>query len=278
MSAPLSVDAIAQRGLPVAAWPSAWGGVVSEGLASVRALVAAALGTLDLVASVDDGERLAEVVPLRGRTRPSSGPATNTPPSSASAPSTPPPSGSEGSADAALVEAARRGERWAQEGLFRRYGRYVNGLAYRLLPNDAELDDLVQDSFVEALASLERLSEPSAFASWIGAIVVRTAHKRIRRRRLMERIGLRRREPVDLDAITHDVSSPEAALELRRVYAVLDAMDAEERIALVLRRVEGLELTEVAERMGLSLATVKRRLAAAEKKLPSRGDEDEVKS
>ena len=80
----------------------------------------------------------------------------------------------------------------------------------------------------------------------------------------MERVGLRRREPIDLDAVVGSSSSAEHALALRRVYAVLESMDPEERIALVLRRVEGLELSEVADRMGLSLATVKRRLTKAE--------------
>ncbi len=179
-----------------------------------------------------------------------------------------------GPSDAQLVEAARTGQPWAAEALFRRHARFVNGLAFRLMPRDGELDDLVQDSFVEALASLDRLSDPAAFKGWLGSIVVRTAHKRIRRRRLMERVGLRRREPIDLDAVVSSASSPEAALELRRVYAVLESMGAEERIALVLRRVEGLELTEIAERMGLSLATVKRRLVAAEAHLSvSRGGE-----
>jgi RNA polymerase sigma-70 factor (ECF subfamily) len=169
-----------------------------------------------------------------------------------------------GPSDAQLVEAARERQSWALEALFRRHARFVNGLAFRLMPRDGELDDLVQDSFVEAFANLERLADPGAFKGWLGSIVVRTAHKRIRRRRLMERVGLRRREPIDLDAVVPSTSSPEAALELRRVYAVLESMGAEERIALVLRRVEGLELTEIAERMSLSLATVKRRLVAAE--------------
>jgi RNA polymerase sigma-70 factor (ECF subfamily) len=175
-----------------------------------------------------------------------------------------------GPPDAVLVQAAKNGEGWAKEALFRRYGRYVNGLAFRLLPSDAELDDLVQDSFVEALTSLDRLVDVNAFSGWLGSIVVRTAHKRIRRRRLMERLGLRRREEVDFDAFAQMTSSPEAAIELRRVHSALDAMDSEERIALVLRRVEGLELSEVAAQMGLSLATVKRRIASAETKLPAR--------
>ena len=140
----------------------------------------------------------------------------------------------------------------------------VHGLAFRLLGSDADVDDLVQDAFVAALEGLHRLDAPEAFSSWLGGIVVRTAHKRIRHRRVLERLGLRRREQIDLDALPLASAPPEVTMELRQIYGVLTRLPAEERVALVLRRVEGMELAEIATQMSLSLATVKRRIAAAE--------------
>jgi RNA polymerase sigma-70 factor, ECF subfamily len=169
--------------------------------------------------------------------------------------------------DAALVLAARNGQRSAEEALYRRYARMVHAMAFRLMGSDADVDDLAQDAFVEALTKLSSLDEPAAFSSWLGAIVVRTASKRLRRHRLMTRFGLRRATPIDLDQLPLSMSPPDVAMELRLVYAVLEKLPVEERVALVLRRVEGLELKEIAERMDLSLATVKRRLAAAETSL-----------
>src|SRR5262245_52041673 len=145
-----------------------------------------------------------------------------------------------GPSDVALVVAARAGEVWAQEALFRRYARLVNGLALRLMGRDADVDDLVQDSFVEALGSIGRLENPLAFSSWLGAIVVRTAHKRLRRRRIAERLGLRRAEPIDVDRLISPRVPPDVAVELRAIYRVLDRLPAEVRIALVLRRVEAM--------------------------------------
>lgn len=169
-----------------------------------------------------------------------------------------------GPTDAALVAAARGGDAWARDALFARYARMVHGLAYRLMGSDADVDDLAQDAFVEALKGLDRLAEPAAFGSWLGSIVVRTAQKRLRRRRLMDRLGLRRREAIDLDALPLEMAPPDVAAELRQIYGVLGTLPTEERVALVLRKVEGLELQEIAERMDLSLATVKRRIVAAE--------------
>jgi RNA polymerase sigma-70 factor, ECF subfamily len=172
---------------------------------------------------------------------------------------------SAGPSDAALVVASRAGEAWAQEALFRRHAPMVNGLAFRLMGRDSDVDDLVQDSFVTAFAGLHGLEDPQAFAAWLGSIVVRTAGKVIRRRVLLERLGLRRRrEPVDIDAVAARLAGPDVAAELRQIYERLERLPAEQRIAFLLRRVEGMELEEVAQKMGISLATAKRRIAAAQ--------------
>ena len=172
-----------------------------------------------------------------------------------------------GPTDAALVLAARAGEEWAREALFRRYVRLALGLAYRILPSDLEVDDLVQDSFLYAFERLPHLSNPQAFQAWLSSIVVRTAGKRLRRRRLQIRLGLRPQQPIEVDEVVSRTAPPDVAAELRAVYGLLEALPAEERVALVLRRVERLEIPEIAEQMGLSASTVKRRLGAAEARL-----------
>jgi RNA polymerase sigma-70 factor (ECF subfamily) len=173
----------------------------------------------------------------------------------------PPPS------DAALVIAARQGEKWAQEALFRRHARMINGLAYRLMGRDDDVDDLVQEAFLAALRSLDRLENPQAFSSWLCSIMVRTAHKTLRRRSMLSRLGLRRSAPVDPDEVVARNVPPEVRAELEAIYSVLDRMPPEVRLSLVLHRVEGLSVPEVAERMSLSVSTVKRRLAVAERRL-----------
>jgi RNA polymerase sigma-70 factor (ECF subfamily) len=175
-----------------------------------------------------------------------------------------------GPSDAALVVAARAGERWAQEALFRRYTRMVNGLAYRLLGRDEEIDDLVQTSFLAAFHSLDRLGEPQAFASWLASIVTRTAHKLLRRRRLLTRLGLRDPVEIDADAVVARTAAPSVGVELRELYAVLETLEPQARIALVLQRIEGMSVHEVAAQMQLSESTVKRRLRLAEAKLAER--------
>jgi RNA polymerase sigma-70 factor, ECF subfamily len=168
--------------------------------------------------------------------------------------------------DAELVEAARRGDALAKQALFRRHARLVNGLAYRLLGRRDEVDDVVQDAFVQVLRNLHRLENPQAFASWVATIVVFTVRKRLRRRKLARALGLGDRTSADVDALV-GTASPEAVADVRRVYQRIELLDPEERIALVLHRVDGCTLPELCEQMQLSLATVKRRIQSAERKL-----------
>ena len=159
---------------------------------------------------------------------------------------------------------ARAGEAWATEALFRRYAPMVNGLAFRLLGGDADLDDLVQDSFAHALTSLHRLRNNEVFASWISTIVVRTANKLLRRRRLMNRLGLRRTQPIDWETIHAKGTPADVTVELRVLYQLVNDMPPKLRIPLLLRHLEDSSLEEIARLTGVSLATVKRRLTEAQ--------------
>lgn len=181
-----------------------------------------------------------------------------------------------GPTDAALVLAARAGESWAQEALYRRYARMANSLAYRILANQADADDLVQDAFTAALSTLQRLENAQAFGSWLGSIVVRTAHKRLRRARLMDRLGLRRSEPIDLDELISEDVAPDIVAEARALYRAVESLNADERVALILHRVEGMTSADVARHMGVSLATVKRKISSALAKLAHMRADDEV--
>lgn len=169
--------------------------------------------------------------------------------------------------DGALVQAAREGQAWAQEQLFKRYAPMALSTAWRLIPTE-DPEDVAQEGLIRALTQLDQLQTPQAFAGWLSTIVVRLATSRLRRRRMLERLGLRGRDrAIDVEDYIAGPASAQTRAELSEVYRMLDTLPAEERVALVLQRVEGLELTEIAARMNLSVATVKRRLTAAASKL-----------
>lgn len=166
--------------------------------------------------------------------------------------------------------AARAGERWAQEALFRRHAPQLRRLVFRILPSEADADDVVQDAFLTAFQRLEQLDETGAFAPWVRSIAIRRAYKVLRRRRLRRRLGFRDVPLFDPDIAIAPGAPPDVVRELTELYEVVEGLPVEERVALLLQRVEGLPLADIAEQMNLSLATVKRRIAAAEKRLEKR--------
>lgn len=163
--------------------------------------------------------------------------------------------------DPALVKALRAGHRAAATALFDRYGTHVQRVLARVMGPDPELDDLVQEVFVAALTSVEKLDEPQALRGWLTSIAVFTARSRIRRRQRWRFLRFVAPEELpELEQAAPDESTGEA---LRATYAVLRELDADDRIAFALRYVDGMELTEVAATVGVSLATIKRRLQRA---------------
>lgn len=169
--------------------------------------------------------------------------------------------------DEELVTRARGGDRRAKEQLFHRYVRRVSGIVYRLMGHDHDLEDIVQDTFVQAFDKLDKLQDPSAFAPWLLRMTTGTVIDLLRRRSMLRRLGLWSKESFDLDTLVSGSAPAEIALELRTVYSLLARFPVDERVVLVLRRVEELTLDEMAEYTGWSVATVKRRLSKAEQRL-----------
>ena len=167
--------------------------------------------------------------------------------------------------DAKLVALASKGEVSAFEVLYRRYAAFAINLAVRIQGSGRDVEDIVHDAFLRAHDRLAELRDRQAFKGWLGAIVVSLIRTRLRRRRLMGAFGLGQNEPVDLDSIAAETASPEARAQLAQVYALLQTMPADDRIAWTLRYVDQHRLEAVAELTGCSLATVKRRISRAQR-------------
>jgi RNA polymerase sigma-70 factor, ECF subfamily len=150
--------------------------------------------------------------------------------------------------------------------LYRRYAPYVAAIAGRILGHEHELDDLVQDAFVNALRGLRGLREPAAVKGWLAKITVRLATRRLRQLRLRRALHLSR-DILDYDTIHAPGASEEQRALIARVYRVLDQLPAAERVAFVLRHVQGEPLHRLPELCDCSLSTVQRRLARAQSAL-----------
>ncbi|HEV7376122.1 MAG TPA: sigma-70 family RNA polymerase sigma factor [Pyrinomonadaceae bacterium] len=158
------------------------------------------------------------------------------------------------SVDATLVEAVRRGDRDAFGRLYDLYGPMVHGILLARVPYD-EVDDLVQDVFLLAFKRINTLREAGAFGGWLAMITRNRAVDFHRRKRETEELPENLARPRSVD--------PEAAEALRLIRSLPDAY----RETLVLRLVEGMTGPEIAERTGLTPASVRVNLHRGMKQL-----------
>jgi RNA polymerase sigma-70 factor (ECF subfamily) len=154
------------------------------------------------------------------------------------------------------------------EELFRRHAPAIGSLGLAMLQSVEEADDLVQDVFLRAWRALDRLENREEARPWLMTIAIRVARTRLRRRKL-SRLLFQTDEP-DYERIAGPGVQPEHRDLVKRLYAILDKMPVELRIAWVLRYVQAETVESVAELCGWSLSTAKRRIQAAHTRVTAR--------
>jgi RNA polymerase sigma-70 factor (ECF subfamily) len=176
--------------------------------------------------------------------------------------------------DAVLAVALAAGQAAAAAAAWDRFAPLVRSLLWQTLGPGAELDDLLQEVFMTLFRRAGDLRDANALTSFVVGITVRTARSELRRRRVRRWLTLSPEGALpDLAGDDVDHSGREA---LARVHAILDRLDAETRLAFVLRHAGGLELAEVAAALECSLATAKRRLAKATERVLLHAKSDPV--
>lgn len=173
--------------------------------------------------------------------------------------------------DARLLRDAVAGETLAQEVLFDKYSGDVERLLFRLLGNDSDIPDVMQEVFLQVFRHLRGVREPQALRGWIRAVTVATARKRIRSKTRRRWLRILPREELPDIALEAD---DDALAALRALYAVLDTMSVELRMVFALRYLEELGLAEIAEACEISLATAKRHVRKAEELFVARARRD----
>lgn len=146
------------------------------------------------------------------------------------------------------------------EALFSSYSAYVARLASRLLGSgDSDLDDVVQDVFWLASRRIAKIPDLIQARGWLATVTTRVVRRKLMRRRFR---ALFHASPGSGDVPARGATAEEHAV-LARLYEVLDGLPTQQRLAWSLRYLEGEPLDAVAAACGCSLATAKRRVAAA---------------
>ncbi len=173
-------------------------------------------------------------------------------------------------------QAGSKPERAAFVELLKRYQSHVDRLLYHLAPDWQDRSDLSQEVWIRVYRNLQRLNDPQKFKGWLSRIITNLFYDELRKRK-------RVRRPLSLDNpfqtqdgevawdVASDDPSPDDDLATQEFYEHLREAIAELpevfRTTIVLREIEGLAYEEIAEITGVSLGTVKSRIARARAKL-----------
>jgi RNA polymerase sigma-70 factor (ECF subfamily) len=187
------------------------------------------------------------------------------------------PSSSAADSQAALVAAMRRGDAEAAETLVRHHAGPLRAVVRRILGNDHDVDDALQDAFLSAFRAIDRFDGKARIGTWLHRIAVNAALMRLRARRRRPEQTIDPLLP-QFQADGHRLGSRPAwtppdearlqAAETRRVIQrSLDRLPDDYRTVIVLRDIEELDTRQTADLLELSEAAVKTRLHRARQAL-----------
>jgi RNA polymerase sigma-70 factor (ECF subfamily) len=173
--------------------------------------------------------------------------------------------------DEQLLKRFINGERPALEELFRRYRLPAYRVAFRLLSNEADALDAVQEGFVKALTHLRSFQGRSSFKTWLLRVVSNAALDLGRQRGRREALSLDLAEAHDGEGPQPLSADPTSGLERADLRQLLDSALASlpeaQRRTFTLHADAGLSYREVADVLGISIGTVMSRLYYARQKL-----------
>ncbi len=174
-----------------------------------------------------------------------------------------------------LVARAKRGELAALDAIAREQLPRVERLLRRMLGPRSDIEDLVQEVFLELCKSLGRFRGESSFSTFVGGITVHVAQRAMR-----PSAWQRRRMPAGEEEPESPLDGPDdravSKARLRRLQIALERLSPPHRVALTLWALEGLEPNVIAQMTGASLSATRSRIFYAQRHVRESATKDPV--
>lgn len=171
--------------------------------------------------------------------------------------------------DTELAVALQQGHEEAVRTLYQRYGGLVFTVANRILGDRQRAEEVTQHTFLQAWRNAESFDPGRAFAPWLATIARRAAIDVQRREQRRPAGAIDDADPGDAAL----VSLPPSAEQIEVVWSVraaIDALEPDEREIVRLQHLEGWSHSQIAERLGVAVGTVKSRSHRAHRRLATR--------
>ena len=177
-------------------------------------------------------------------------------------------------ADLMLVDRCLGGEQAAARELFRAHEGRVHATLFRVLGSNRDMDDLLQEAFIQVFRSLKGFRGEARLSTWIDRITARVAYRYLSRKRGAPPTVALEEEP---SGGTIEASERALAREgVRRLYAALDELGPAARLAFTLHEIDGRPVADVARCVGASVTATKLRIWRARRALEARAAGDAV--
>jgi RNA polymerase sigma factor (sigma-70 family) len=166
-----------------------------------------------------------------------------------------------------LVERCRKGDRLAQEELYRLYYRAMYNTCLRMLNDRVEAEDVMQEAFLAAFMKLAQYRGEMSFGAWMKRIVINKSIDALRARKIrFEEINDNQEEDLTFDDEL-DQTKEETVRLVGRIRDAVQLLPEGFRVVLSLSLFEGYDHEEIAMILGISESTSRSQLARAKKKL-----------
>ncbi len=165
-----------------------------------------------------------------------------------------------------LIQRIIKRDRKASFVLYHRYARQMLNVAYRILKEEEEAKDVLQESFLKAFRELNKLKNPAGFGGWLKKIVVNTAINHAKKRKLFlvdfsEELNERYLTKIE------DHTSDNFAINLEQAKKALMELPNGYRTVLSLYLIEGYDHQEIANILDISVSTSLTQYSRGKKKL-----------
>ena len=162
---------------------------------------------------------------------------------------------------ASLIEECRRGSSKAQFRLYNQYSKAMYNLAYRMMNNREDAEDLLQDAFLDCFRNITSFRFESTFGAWLKSILVNKCINQLRKKK----IDLVYQETVPFEI----EEEQETIYNTGKIFNGIEQLPDGYRIIVTLYLLEGYDHTEIAQILGISESTSKSQYSRAKEKLRS---------
>jgi RNA polymerase sigma factor (sigma-70 family) len=161
---------------------------------------------------------------------------------------------------APLIEECRNGNSKAQFRLYNQYSKAMYNLAYRILNNREDAEDILQEAFIECFRNIGSFRFESTFGAWLKKIVVNRCINQLRKKK----VELEYLETLPSTAVEEEEPS---SFDTREIFKGIEMLPDGYRIILTLYLLEGYDHSEISQILGISESTSKSQYSRAKEKL-----------